>query len=32
VIIARERIRKEPIFVEKAFERAWYGIIQELPK
>ncbi len=32
VTIANERISEEPIAIEEAFERAWVGIIGELPK
>lgn len=32
VTIAGERITEEPISIEEALERAWLGIIQELPK
>jgi len=32
VTIATERISESPISIEEAFRRAWFGIIQELPK
>jgi hypothetical protein len=31
VTLASEKIKEEPMSMEQAFQRAWYGIIQELP-
>ncbi|KPK43780.1 MAG: hypothetical protein AMJ65_04870 [Phycisphaerae bacterium SG8_4] len=31
ITIASERIREEPMSMEEAFKRAWYGIMKELP-
>lgn len=31
ITLASEKIKEEPMSMEQAFQRAWYGIIQELP-
>jgi hypothetical protein len=31
ITIASERVREEPMSMEEAFKRAWYGIMKELP-
>lgn len=31
ITLASEKVREEPLSVEEAFKRAWYGIMKELP-
>jgi hypothetical protein len=32
VTLASEKIKEEPISMEEAFQKAWYGILKEIPE